>query len=238
MIKPEFWSSEQVVECSTTARLLFIGMWSFSDDAGIHPASIMRLKMEVFPADNFSREQLQGMMDQLISQGLVLEYEAEGAKYWQITGWKHQRIEKPTFKYPQPLPKIDECSATDRRGVVEESSKGSQPFCSEEKRKEDSGIPEKPLKKKAARQEKVSLQDLSVSHIESWLSGKRSKGLLTDVDEDNVLEVFKDYCASKGTVYVDYVAAYRNAFSWERFKGTRSQKPKKPDDGFRMLNTL
>jgi len=37
-IKPEFWVSEQVGECSPNARLLFIGMWNFCDDRGVHPA--------------------------------------------------------------------------------------------------------------------------------------------------------------------------------------------------------
>ena len=36
-IKPEFWTSEQVVDCSPTARLLFIGLWNFCDDGGVHP---------------------------------------------------------------------------------------------------------------------------------------------------------------------------------------------------------
>lgn len=35
-IKPEFWTAEQVMELSRDARLLFIGMWNFCDDAGVH----------------------------------------------------------------------------------------------------------------------------------------------------------------------------------------------------------
>ncbi len=39
-IKTEFWTAEQVMECSPIARLLFIGMWNFCDDGGNHPATI------------------------------------------------------------------------------------------------------------------------------------------------------------------------------------------------------
>jgi hypothetical protein len=39
VVKPEFFTNEQVVECSTNARLLFVGMWCFCDDGGVHPAS-------------------------------------------------------------------------------------------------------------------------------------------------------------------------------------------------------
>ena len=101
-IKPEFWTSEQIVECSVRARLLFIGLWNFCDDAGRHVASTKRLKMEVFPADAIDDEEMLGMMDELIGQGLVAQYEAEGRLYWQVTGWHNQKIERPTHKYPAP----------------------------------------------------------------------------------------------------------------------------------------
>jgi len=117
-IKPEFWTSEQVTACSREARLLFIGMWSFSDDAGRHPASIARLKMEVLPGDPIEISALDPWIQELIDNELVLEYEVDEKKYWQVTGWKkHQRIEKPTIKFPGPGSKI-------RRPVGEESSNG------------------------------------------------------------------------------------------------------------------
>ena len=50
-VKPEFWTSEQIIACSPIARLLFIGLWNFCDDNGVHPASYIRLKAEVFPPD-------------------------------------------------------------------------------------------------------------------------------------------------------------------------------------------
>jgi hypothetical protein len=102
-IKPEFFTSEQVAECSTTARLLFVGMWCFCDDQGIHPASIARLKMEVFPADPLTKEQIAGLVEELIHAGLLREYVVSAEKYWLVTGWKHQKIEKPSNKYPRPL---------------------------------------------------------------------------------------------------------------------------------------
>jgi hypothetical protein len=105
-IKPEFWSSEQIVECSTTARLLFIGLWSFSDDAGNHPASIKRIKMEIFPADDFDDTQIAGWIEELISShdedgiGLICRYSANDKMYFHVTGWHHQRIDKPTYRFP------------------------------------------------------------------------------------------------------------------------------------------
>ena len=102
-IKPEFWSSEQIAECSPNARLMFIGMWSFCDDYGVHPSSIARLKMEVFPSDAFAKEDIRHWMDELIANDLIVEYESDGKTYWYVTGWeKHQRPDTKTGKYPLP----------------------------------------------------------------------------------------------------------------------------------------
>ena len=98
-IKPEFCTSEQLAECSVTARLLFVEMWMFCDDGGRHPASTRRLKMECFPGDAFTDEQMQGFIGELLGEELLIEYEFEGKRYWQVTGWNHQRIDKPSYKY-------------------------------------------------------------------------------------------------------------------------------------------
>lgn len=111
-IKPEFWTSEQIVECSPTARLLFIGMWNFCDDGGNLTASLKGLKLRVLPADDLSLAKIDGMVKELIANRLLREYSVNDCKYWHVTGWHHQKIEKPSLKYPQP---DDEDSTTVRR---------------------------------------------------------------------------------------------------------------------------
>lgn len=103
IIKPEFWTSDQVMELSRDARLAFIGLWNFCDDAGIHSANAKRLKAEVFPCDDdLSSAGVRALVDEMIKHGLVLEYEAIGEMYWQVTGWHHQKIDQPTYKHPSP----------------------------------------------------------------------------------------------------------------------------------------
>lgn len=103
-IKPEFWTSEQIAECSPIARLLFIGIWNFCDDKGIHPCSAKRLKMEVFPADEFTHEQVAEWVLELIDAGLLKAYLHEGEGFLKVTGWaKHQKIDHPN-KGGHPLP--------------------------------------------------------------------------------------------------------------------------------------
>jgi hypothetical protein len=122
-IKPEFWTSEQVVECSTNARLLFIGMWNFCDDVGRHAASYARLKMEVFPNDPFTKEQIAGWVAELVAAGLVVHYESEGVAVWQVTGWHHQRIDKPgKSTLPPPPEKFQEHSENAPRTFPDRSA--------------------------------------------------------------------------------------------------------------------
>lgn len=100
-IKPEFWSSEQVMECQPLTRLLFIGIWNFCDDGGNHPDSEKTIKARVFPGDEISSSSIRRMLDELSSNGLLSFYEHSGKRYLHVCGWEHQRIDKPTFKYPE-----------------------------------------------------------------------------------------------------------------------------------------
>jgi len=117
-IKPEFWTSEQIVECSRDARLLFIGLWNFCDDGGVHPVSIKRIKMEIFPGDDLTRAEIENLFDELISNDLIEEFEAQGDMYWHVVSWdKHQKIDRPSFKYP----KFADHSSNVRRALDEHS---------------------------------------------------------------------------------------------------------------------
>lgn len=114
-VKPEFWSSEQVMECSPIARLLFIGLWNFCDDAGNHVASAKTVKAEIFPGDDISSTDVQGMLDELSSNSLIAFYTNGDKEFLHVTGWrKHQKIDKPTYKHPA-------YSEEDRRILAEPS---------------------------------------------------------------------------------------------------------------------
>ena len=119
-IKPEFWTSEQIVKLSLRARLLFIGMWNFADDRGVLPASIRRLKMEIFPGDDVTPPLMDLLIEELLLGGLIGTFEAEDRAFWYITGWHHQRIDRPHPRYPAPP--VDGSDSTRARRVIDERS--------------------------------------------------------------------------------------------------------------------
>lgn len=100
-IKPEFWTSEKIVELSIEARLLFIGMWNFADDHGNMSASSKRMKMQIFPADNVD---IDSCLLEILQGGFISYYEVEGKKYLHINGFtKHQKVNsKVAHKVPPP----------------------------------------------------------------------------------------------------------------------------------------
>jgi hypothetical protein len=100
MTRPETWTDERLVQCSMDARLLFLGLRNFCDDAGRHSASTRLLKMEVFPADAFTDEQMTEWIKEMITAGLVESYDIDGASYWEVMTWHDQRIDRPSYQYP------------------------------------------------------------------------------------------------------------------------------------------
>jgi hypothetical protein len=92
-------------------------MWNFADDGGVIPDSWKRLKMQVFPGDEFSKDHIFNMVDELLSNGLLRRFWHENQAFLLIKGWHHQKIEKKSYKYPQPSNDtlFDDSSTTGRR---------------------------------------------------------------------------------------------------------------------------
>jgi hypothetical protein len=98
-------------------------MWNFCDDAGRHATSPKRLKGEVFPCDDVTISEVQQWINELLSVGLIEIHESpQGVCYWQVTGWHHQRIDKPQD------PKFDEGPAITEAEFQERSKNVPRPF--------------------------------------------------------------------------------------------------------------
>ncbi|ACL61731.1 hypothetical protein [Methylobacterium nodulans] len=102
-IKPEYWTSEQVMELSVPARLLFIGLWNFCDDHGRMAVSAKRIKAQIYPSDDFTAADIHGMLTELSVSGLVRFYDVDNKQFLEVTGWRHQNINR-RGKPMTPLP--------------------------------------------------------------------------------------------------------------------------------------
>jgi len=105
-IKPEFWSDEKVGTLSFMERLLFLGMWNFSDDEGLIKASPLYLKAMVFPYDNIKEKDIESAINNLSNKQLIFCFVQNNQQYaWIIKLRVYQRIDKPQ-KPNNPAPSI------------------------------------------------------------------------------------------------------------------------------------
>jgi len=74
---------------------MFIGLWNFVDDEGRDTFSTKRTKAQIFPADEISLDTIHRMFDELSTNGLISYYEVDNKQYFYVTGWRHQKIDRP-----------------------------------------------------------------------------------------------------------------------------------------------
>lgn len=100
-IKPEFWDSPDTASASAVARLLFIAMWNWADDAGRGPANLKELEGFAFPNDDVTElsggtsESFRHVLAEVRESYDVLFFKVRGRPFYEIPSWrKHQRNER------------------------------------------------------------------------------------------------------------------------------------------------
>lgn len=90
IIKPAFFTDDELVELPFETRLLFIGLWTLADRRGRLEYRPKRIKMSIFPADDVPIEQM--LKDLHIARKIIL-YEVDGLGCIAIPGFeRHQKI--------------------------------------------------------------------------------------------------------------------------------------------------
>lgn len=109
-IKPEFWRSDDIAALPISARLLFIGLWSYVDDNGVGSDKVSSIAADLFAADletdateTFRRVSADTAC--LETRGLIVRYRAAGKPLLYVTNWpKHQLVKNPSQGNKYPLP--------------------------------------------------------------------------------------------------------------------------------------
>lgn len=98
-VKPEFFTSEDIVALSFPARLVYIALWCEADKEGRLVWKVKTFKMRYMPADNVDMDAL---CKELIDAGLIVLY---GDGYAHIPAFKaHQHINprETASQLPEP----------------------------------------------------------------------------------------------------------------------------------------
>ena len=105
-IKPEFWSSPGVARMTPLARLTFIGMWNWADDAGRGTYNPRELMGFIFPHDEeMTVAEFRALCAEIRAHVAVDFFEVAGRHYFEISSWKKHQAKHAKFvssKYPSP----------------------------------------------------------------------------------------------------------------------------------------
>jgi len=121
MIKPDFFTDDDMAEVSIPARLLFIGLWCIADREGRLEDRPKRIKAQLYPYDNIK---IEGLLKELSDRVFIVRFSKEHHKYIQIrTFQKHQNVHFREAKSTIPVPDLSKAQA--RLGLVRgKSGKG------------------------------------------------------------------------------------------------------------------
>lgn len=87
-IKPGFFTNEDLVELDFATRLLFAGLWTVADKEGRLEDRPKKIKIDIFPADSVD---VDTMLQSLHDRGFIVRYTLSTGKFIQIETWaKHQ----------------------------------------------------------------------------------------------------------------------------------------------------
>ena len=95
-IKPKFFDDVKVGRISRDARLVYIGLWIFSDDIGVVVGDTVWLKSKIFPYDQIQVQQFEKWMNELVINGFICLLSYNGERFIYLPNFtRHQVINKP-----------------------------------------------------------------------------------------------------------------------------------------------
>lgn len=204
-IKPEFFTSEDIVELEPLARLLYIALWCEADKEGRFSWKPKTFKMRYFPGDDCN---IDALCDALVTRGLVCLYGENLAFIPSFSEHQHINPREKESTIPGPdeylEPRVSDAS------VTEETRAGRK------EGKEGKG------KVVASKRETPIADDFAISeNVRKWAEENGHDQL------DAHFANFVDSCRAKGYKYIDWDAAFRNAISknWAKVPAKPKQTP-------------
>lgn len=129
-IKPKFWDDIKIGRISRDARLLYIGLWSFSDDIGVVIGDSIWLKSKVFPYDQIQVQQFEKWMNELVINGFICLLSYNEERFIYLPNFtRHQVVNKPNYEdlnIPKQL--IDNIEENIHVLITEQSRNNTVPF--------------------------------------------------------------------------------------------------------------
>ncbi len=205
-IKPEFFTSSDIVCMTPLSRLFYASLWCEADREGRLKWDVRTLKLRYFPADDCD---ISAMADELKENGLIVIYEVAGKSYAEI----------PSFTTHQVINNREAESIIPARETISPGKKIDAPFTRESGDSGEGKGRERKGREVASKRETLIPDDFTVSeNVMAWAIENGHDQL------DAHLANFIDACKAKGYKYLNWDAAFRGAISKNWAKVTAKQK--------------
>ena len=103
VLKPGFFTNEQLAECEPLARILYAGLWCFADKNGCFEWRPKKMWVKILPFQ--SPQELNSLLEQLVREKLIIKYSDNGNDYGYIpTFLEHQSPHQRESESKIPLP--------------------------------------------------------------------------------------------------------------------------------------
>jgi|GEM_PF-941252 len=123
-IKPEFFTSEDIVRLSPLARLFYIGLWCEADREGRLTWKPFTLKLRYLPADPVDIDEISS---ELINNKLLITYKVDNEEYAFIPKFlKHQVINMKEAQSKIPYPNSPEFTENSPEFTEKSTGKGKE----------------------------------------------------------------------------------------------------------------
>ena len=209
-VKPEFFTSEDIISLSPFARLLYIGMWCEADREGRFAWKPNTLKLRYLPADNI---EIYSLCDEIVAAGLVVTY-GDGLAFIPSFS-KHQSINprEAASTLPAPVeysnsysPRVTDASLT-VTDVQRGRKEGKESICSSDDEQTSEGFEQF----WSAYPKKQAKQDAAKAFRSAKLKPEQLQTVLQDItSRKSSAEWLKD-----GGKFIPLPATYLRGKRWE-----------------------
>lgn len=163
-IKPEFFTSNDIVSLTPLARLFYVALWCESDREGRLSWNLRTFKLRYFPGDDCA---ISDLSNELVEAGLVIPYEVDGKPYAEIpTFAEHQVINNRESQSVIP-PRAFDASGTRESGVLGEGKEGREGKGKEGKERTGASAPSP----------ESLFPEADPGHLRDWVAARKVKRL-------------------------------------------------------------
>lgn len=203
-IKPEFFTSSDIVGLTPLSRLFYVSLWCEADREGRLKWDERTLKMRYLPADDCDVSDIAG---ELVDSGLVVIYEADGKMYAEIPTFKqHQVINNREQESVLPPRVKVACTRVQGEGKEGREGKGKE-------RKEISIVEQQADSTKSKRNTRIPVDlNLTAERHDAAVSYWKTKNR-TDLDPAGEFQKFINHFTANGKRMADWDACWRTWYT-------------------------